>query len=66
MKKGPEAGQPSRARYTVEKAAAETARERIAALLDRYPVYPEIDLELVRSAAQQWGEAPRPTAAAVH
>ena len=66
MQKGPEAGQPSRARYVVGKAAAEAARERVAALQGRYPVYPEIDLDLLRSAAQQWGEASRPAAAAVH
>jgi glycine hydroxymethyltransferase len=64
VQKGAEAGQPSRARYQVAKAAAETARERIAALLDRYPVYPEIDLELLRSAAREWEGAERPTAAA--
>ena len=66
MKKGPEAGQPSRARYQVEETAAETARERVAGLLDRYPVYPEIDLDLLRGAAREWGEASKPTAAAVH
>ena len=66
MKKGPEAGQPSRARFEVAGAPAEAARERVAALLDRYPVYPEIDLELLRSAAEQWGEPSRTTAAAVH
>src|SRR5207253_1029754 len=33
MKKGPEAGQPSRARFDVAGAAAEAARERVAALL---------------------------------
>jgi len=66
MKKGPEAGQPSKARYEVESATAETARERVATLLDRFPVYPEIDLDLLRGAARQWGEAAKPTAAAVH
>lgn len=65
MQKGPEAGQPSRARYTIGKAAAEAARERVAALLDRYPVYPEIDLGLVQAAARGWGEASTPAAAAV-
>jgi len=65
MKKGPEAGQPSRARFDVAGAAAEAARERIAALLDRYPVYPEVDLEILRSAAGEWGETARPTAAVV-
>jgi glycine hydroxymethyltransferase len=66
MQKGPEAGQPSRARFAVASAAGETARERVAVLLDRYPVYPEIDLDLLRSAADEWGEPSRPTAAAVH
>ena len=65
MKKGPEAGQPSRARFEVAESAAAAARERVAGLLDRYPVYPEIDLELLRGAAKAWGEASRPTAAAV-
>jgi len=63
MQKGAEAGQPSRARYSIGKAAAQTARERVAALLDRYPVYPEIDLELLLSAASEWEGADRPTAA---
>ena len=45
---------------------AETARERWAQLLDRYPVYPEIDLGLLRDAAREWGEASKPTAAAIH
>jgi len=66
VQKGPEAGQPSRARFQVARAAAEAARERVAALLERYPVYAEIDLGLLRSAAQKWGEPSRPTAAAVH
>jgi glycine hydroxymethyltransferase len=65
MKKGPEAGQPSRARYEVAEAAAESARERVAQVLDRYPVYPEIDLDLLRNAAREWGEASKPTAAGV-
>src|SRR5438045_9119469 len=66
MQKGPEAGQPSRARFQFARAAGEAARERVAALLDRYPVYPEIDIDLLRSAAREWGEPSRPTAAAVH
>src|SRR5207245_8685369 len=65
MQKGPEAGQPSRARYVVGKAAAEAARERAAALQGRYPVQPEIDLELVLSAAQPGAEAATATPAPV-
>jgi glycine hydroxymethyltransferase len=62
VQKGAEAGQPSRARYQVAKAAAESAREKVAALLERYPVYPEIDLELLNSVAREWEGAERPTA----
>ena len=65
VQKGADAGQPSRARYQVAKDAAAAARERVAALLDRYPVYPEIDLELLAAGAQQWEPATRPAAAAV-
>jgi glycine hydroxymethyltransferase len=63
MQKGPEAGQPSRARYSIGKASAQAARERVAALLDRYPVYPEIDLDMLLAAARGWEGADRPTAA---
>ena len=59
VQKGPEAGQASRARFEVARGPATSARERVAALLDRYPVYPEIDLQLLRSAASEW----RPTTA---
>jgi glycine hydroxymethyltransferase len=64
MQKGPEAGQPSRARFELTPAPAEAARERVAALLDRYPVYPQIDLELLRSAAREWEAARQPAAIA--
>lgn len=52
--KGPEAGQPSRARFDTDRAAADRARERVATLLSHYPVYPEIDLDLLRSSARTW------------
>ena len=64
VQKGPEAGQQSRARFETSKAAAEAARERVAALLGRFPVYPEIDLELLRSAAREWEGASRPAMSA--
>src|SRR5512142_765366 len=69
MQKGPEAGQPSRARFETGTAAAEAARERITALLSRYPVYPEIDLDLLLSSAREWENAAKPAVsagAAVH
>jgi glycine hydroxymethyltransferase len=69
VQKGADAGQPSRARFAIARAGAEAARERVAALLDRYPVYPEIDIELLRSAARRWEDASSPamsTAAALN
>ncbi|MDR2471224.1 MAG: glycine hydroxymethyltransferase [Treponema sp.] len=40
----------SRARYAVEDGAAARARERVKRLLDRYPVYPELDLDFLKRA----------------
>ncbi len=51
-------GERSKARYTIEAAAADEARSRVAALLDRHPLYPELDLGLVLDHA-----APAPVAA---
>ncbi|MDQ2732219.1 MAG: glycine hydroxymethyltransferase, partial [Armatimonadota bacterium] len=42
---GPNAGTISKARYEVEPKAMEEARSRVAALLSRFPVYPNLDLE---------------------
>jgi glycine hydroxymethyltransferase len=38
---------PSKAKYHVADAAKKEAKERVHALLARYPVYPELDLELI-------------------
>lgn len=46
---GANAGKQSKAKYTIDEQAATGARERVAALLDRFPVYPEIDLALLQS-----------------
>jgi glycine hydroxymethyltransferase len=45
--KGPNAGQPSKAKYALSLETKETARSRVAALLSRFPVYPELDLALL-------------------
>ena len=42
--KGRSAGQPSKARYRTDAGALGEARERVAGLLGRYPVYPEVEL----------------------
>jgi len=49
IESGANAGKTSKAKYTIDSGAASAARERVAALLDRYPVYPEIDLGLLQS-----------------
>jgi glycine hydroxymethyltransferase len=64
VEKGKDAGQPSRARYKVAPAAADSARERVASLLDRHPVYPEIDIDLLRAAARGWEDSSRPAMSA--
>lgn len=41
---------PSKAKYTVAPAAKEEALKRVAALLARFPVYPELDLAVLKAA----------------
>ncbi len=48
IKKGKSADKPSKARYTVEQSAQTKARNRVKALLDRFPVYPELDLDFLQ------------------
>jgi glycine hydroxymethyltransferase len=38
---------PSKAKYRIQDAARHQAKQRVHALLARYPVYPELDLELI-------------------
>jgi glycine hydroxymethyltransferase len=45
--KGANAGQPSKAKYALEPKAKSAALKRVAALLSRFPVYPELDLGLL-------------------
>jgi glycine hydroxymethyltransferase len=40
----------SRARYVIEEKAKKEAVDRVKKLLDRFPVYPELDLELLKKA----------------
>jgi glycine hydroxymethyltransferase len=47
---GAKAGERSLARYTIKSAAADQARSRVADLLGRHPVYPELDLDLMLAA----------------
>jgi glycine hydroxymethyltransferase len=45
---GANKGQASKAKYTIDQSVKERARERVAALLARFPVYPELDLGLMQ------------------
>lgn len=42
-------GKPSRAEFTTKDSALKEARARVTALLSRFPVYPELDLEFLKS-----------------
>jgi glycine hydroxymethyltransferase len=46
--KGNNAGKPSRAKYEIEPGALQAARDRILALLARFPVYPNLDLAFLQ------------------
>jgi glycine hydroxymethyltransferase len=45
---GKNAGKQSKAKYTIDDTARQEARDRITALLGRFPVYPELDLALLQ------------------
>ncbi len=45
---GKNAGKPSKAKYILDEKAGAEAKARIKALLDAYPVYPEIDLAFLQ------------------
>ena len=47
IESGPNAGKPSKANYLLEEAARAEARDRVRAMLSRYPVYPELDLDFL-------------------
>jgi len=46
---GANAGKPSKRKYDLDGGARDEARQRVQALLDRFPVYPELDLDLLKS-----------------
>ncbi len=47
--KGPNAGQPSKRAYVLQPEVRDLALARTKALLDRFPVYPEIDLAFLQA-----------------
>ena len=48
IESGKNAGKPSKARYVLDDAIRTEAKSRIAALLEKYPVYPELDLAFLQ------------------
>ncbi|GBU21694.1 serine hydroxymethyltransferase [Fibrobacteres bacterium R8-0-B4] len=47
---GENAGKPSKAKYKTDANAAKSAKARIKSLLDKFPVYPDLDLAVLREA----------------
>jgi glycine hydroxymethyltransferase len=45
---GKNAGKKSKAKYDIDTSVAVAARKRVNTLLEKFPVYPEIDLELLK------------------
>ena len=45
---GEQAGKSSKAKYAIDKAVSSEAVSRVKMLLDKYPVYPQLDLGLLR------------------
>lgn len=50
VESGKNAGQLSKAKYVIDAAAQDEARKRVKALLDRFPVYPELDLAFLQES----------------
>jgi glycine hydroxymethyltransferase len=45
---GPNAGAPSKTRYEIDAAALKKVQARVKGLLDRFPVYPQLDLAFLQ------------------
>lgn len=45
---GPKAGQPSRVQYELDAGVREEVRTTVQGILDRFPVYPQLDLDFLR------------------
>lgn len=50
ISKGAKAGKPSKSKYKIEAAHVTEAKTRIKALLDRFPLYKELDLAFLRQS----------------
>ncbi len=52
IKTGKNAGKSSKAKYDIGEGVAEEAKKRVNALLERYPLYPELDLAFMQKSFQ--------------
>jgi glycine hydroxymethyltransferase len=52
LTEGPNAGQPSKAKYVLEGGLRDKAAQQVEDLLKRFPVYPELDLALLRKLVE--------------
>ncbi len=50
IKRGPKKGQKSQGKFLIDAEVVDQARQRVTDLLSRFPLYPELDLELLQSA----------------
>ncbi len=48
VESGKNAGKPSKINYVLDEKAHQEGKARVKALLDRFPVYPELDLALLQ------------------
>lgn len=49
LTKGPNSGNPSKVKYDIAEDVREEARKRVSALLKKYVLYPELDLEFLKT-----------------
>ena len=54
-KRGKDKGTPSQVKYTLAEGVVEQARKRVNALLGKFPLYPELDLEMLLGGLESPG-----------
>ncbi len=52
IENGANAGKPSKSNYVLDSSIRKQAREKVSALMGRFPVYPELDLEFLKENFQ--------------
>jgi len=49
IKKGKNEGKKSKAKFDISEEVVLNAKKRVKALVDKYPVYPELDLDFLKA-----------------